>query len=61
MALVAGNIHVRTRERKLGERIVIERCRRPCRCVVAGLASLREPGLCVIRICRLLEIRHVAA
>jgi len=60
MALVARNVHVRTGERKLGERVVIERRRRPGRRVMAGLASLREPGLRVIRICRLLKIRHVA-
>ena len=61
MALGAGHVGVRSRQRKLREGSVIEGCRIPCARVVAGLAGRREPRLRVRRIVGLVEVRHVAA
>jgi hypothetical protein len=52
---------MRSRQRELGERVVIESRRIPRARVVAGLAGTREASLSVRRIIRLIEVRHVAA
>lgn len=61
VALGAGDGDVRSGQRKLGKRIVIESCGLPGRSGVATLASLRKSSLHVVRTCRLLEIGKVAS
>lgn len=61
MALRAGHVGVRAGQRKFRKGGVIESRRIPSARVVAGLAGRRKTRLCVRRIVRLIEVRHVAA
>ena len=61
VALVAGDGHVGPGQRKLGKGVVIEGRGLPRRRGVATLASLRESGLHVVRVRRLLEVGKMAA
>ena len=59
VATIAGHTGVRAGQREC-RRAVIERCARPCRCAVAGVAGGREAYLRVNRVIRIVVIRLVA-
>ena len=60
MTLLAGSIDVGTRQRELGQRIVVEFCTAPSDGAVARGAGSREAGVHMVRVGRAIEVGDVA-
>jgi len=60
VALIARHVHVRSRQRKCGERVVIESRGSPIRRVMADCAVLWKASLNVVRVLRSCEIFQMA-